>query len=73
MLKQIGILNSEELSKIETALAQIKIELEEGRFEFKSELEDIHMHIEFRLTELIGETGKNYILRDPEMIKLLKT
>lgn len=58
MLKQIGILNSEELSKIEIALAQIKTELEEGKFEFKSELEDIHMHIEFRLTELIGETGK---------------
>ncbi len=58
MLKQIGILNESELSDIETSLAQIRIELEEGKLEFKSELEDIHMHIESRLTELIGETGK---------------
>lgn len=69
MLKQIGILNESELSDIETSLAQIRIELEEGKLEFKSELEDIHMHIESRLTELIGETGKNYTPQDLETIK----
>lgn len=69
MLKQIGILSGDELSKIETSLSQIKTELEEGKLEFKSELEDIHMHIESRLTELIGETGKNYILQDLGTIK----
>ncbi|TGK14328.1 argininosuccinate lyase [Leptospira stimsonii] len=58
MLQKIGILTKEELSQIETSLAQIRTELEEGKLEFKSELEDIHMHIESRLTELIGETGK---------------
>ena len=38
------------------------------------ELEDIHMNIENRLIELIGETSgkKNYILLVPEMIKLLQ-
>ncbi|MBM9501851.1 argininosuccinate lyase [Leptospira sp. 201903071] len=58
MLQKIGILNKEELTQIETSLAQIRNELEEGKLEFKPELEDIHMHIESRLTELIGETGK---------------
>ncbi|MBM9578753.1 argininosuccinate lyase [Leptospira sp. 201903070] len=58
MLQKIGILTKEELSQIETSLARIRTELEEGKLEFKSELEDIHMHIESRLTELIGETGK---------------
>lgn len=69
MLKQIGILSGNELSKIETSLSQIKTELEEGRLEFKPELEDIHMHIESRLTELIGEPEKNYIPQDLETIK----
>lgn len=58
MLQKIGILNKEELAQVESSLAQIRKELEEGKLEFKSELEDIHMHIESRLTELIGETGK---------------
>ncbi|PJZ55114.1 argininosuccinate lyase [Leptospira adleri] len=58
MLQKIGILNKGELTQIETSLSQIRKELEEGKLEFRSELEDIHMHIESRLTELIGETGK---------------
>ncbi|MDV6234952.1 argininosuccinate lyase [Leptospira ellisii] len=58
MLTSIGILNQEECARLESALAQIRGEIEEGKLEFKPELEDIHMHIESRLTELIGETGK---------------
>lgn len=58
MLQRIGILTSKELQSIEKGLNQIQKEIETGQFETKIELEDIHMHIESRLTEIIGETGK---------------
>lgn len=58
MLCKIGILNEKELLLIGSGLTKIQSEFESGKFEFKQELEDIHMHIESRLTQLIGETGK---------------
>jgi len=58
MLSSIGILNEEELKAITTALDEIKSEIAEGRFVFSDTLEDIHMHIETRLIEKIGELGK---------------
>ena len=57
-LLRINILDEKEFSEIERGLKQIEIEIEENRFEYKLELEDIHMHIESRLTEIIGVTGK---------------
>ena len=36
----------------------IRAEIEAGTFEWSDALEDIHMHIEARLTELVGEAGK---------------
>jgi argininosuccinate lyase len=58
MLSDIGILSQDELSQIQSGLAQIGEEIAQGRFEWSIELEDVHMNIEARLTELIGITGK---------------
>ncbi|PJZ86908.1 lyase family protein, partial [Leptospira levettii] len=58
MLKRIGILSESEQRKIETGLNQILKEIDSGKFEFKIENEDIHMSIESRLTELLGDLGK---------------
>ncbi|MCP4135528.1 MAG: argininosuccinate lyase, partial [bacterium] len=58
MLNKIGILTNDELTAIVDGLTQIEKEIEEGSFPFSSVLEDIHMNIEARLTERIGEAGK---------------
>ncbi len=58
MLQRIGILSSGELRIVESGLKQIQSEIRSGEMEFRPELEDIHMHIENRLTELVGEAGK---------------
>ncbi len=58
MLERIGILSKEEKESIIKGLGQIKKEIENNEFRFQLELEDIHMHIESRLIELIGETGR---------------
>ncbi len=57
-LLNIGILSEEEYQKIILGLEQIQKEIENNEFEFTPKLEDIHMHIEYRLTQIIGETGK---------------
>ncbi|HMV79455.1 MAG TPA: argininosuccinate lyase [Leptospiraceae bacterium] len=57
-LKQMGILTEREFDDIQRGLTQIEKEIEEGKLKFRPELEDIHMHIESRLTELIGSAGK---------------
>ncbi len=44
--------------QIEDGLATVQREIDEGRFQWSIELEDVHMNIEARLTELIGITGK---------------
>jgi argininosuccinate lyase len=58
MLAQQGIISSEEAKLITKGLAAIKKEIEQGKFQFKPELEDIHMNIEARLIEKIGEVGR---------------
>ena len=58
MLHSIGILNENELNAIIIALDEIKVEIADGKFVFSDTLEDIHMHIETRLIEKIGELGK---------------
>lgn len=57
MLKKQGILTAEEERQIQDGLALVLKEIEDGRFEFRKELEDIHMAVEARLKELIGEAG----------------
>jgi argininosuccinate lyase len=58
MLGKIGILSGSETSGIVAALSEIAAEIESGALTFKDELEDIHMHIEQRLIEKVGELGK---------------
>ena len=58
MLARQGIITREEAKKIVSGLEEIRGEIEQGRFEFKPELEDIHMNIEARLIELAGEAGE---------------
>lgn len=54
MLAKCGIISKEDAALIIKGLVEIKIEIEEGNFEFTSKLEDIHMHIENRLFQKIG-------------------
>jgi argininosuccinate lyase len=58
MLGEQGILTPAEVEAIEKGLHQILGEIERGEFQWRLEDEDIHMAIERRLTELIGEPGK---------------
>lgn len=58
MLGKIGILSGSETSRIVAALSEIAAEIEQGALPFRDELEDIHMHIEQRLIEKVGELGK---------------
>ncbi|MGY6708156.1 MAG: argininosuccinate lyase [Rhizobiaceae bacterium] len=54
MLAQTGIISADDQEKIVHGLNTILSEIEEGRFEFSTRLEDIHMNVEARLAELIG-------------------
>ena len=58
MLARIGLISAEDENAIRTGLEGIAAEIEAGRFPFDAALEDIHMNIEARLTERIGEAGK---------------
>lgn len=55
MLVKQGILSEPDGKAILEGLAQVKTEIESGQFAFKPELEDIHMNVESRLQELIGD------------------
>lgn len=57
MLARQGLITDEELSRITEGLAAIEKDIEAGRFEFKAELEDVHMNIEKALTDRIGSAG----------------
>lgn len=58
MLTGVGVLNQDELKAIEEGLAAIQQEIEAGEFDWRVDLEDVHMNIEARLTDRIGITGK---------------
>ncbi len=58
MLAAQGIIAKEDEAAIRSGLEAIAHEIEEGRFPFEESLEDIHMNIEARLAERIGEAGK---------------
>jgi argininosuccinate lyase len=57
MLAERGILNQEELAAIHLGLTEIEQEIDDGTFQFRRELEDIHMNIEKALVERIGPAG----------------
>jgi argininosuccinate lyase len=58
MLASQGIIGAQDLADIERGLAQISHEIRSGQFEWKLALEDVHLNIEARLTQLVGDAGK---------------
>ena len=58
MLAKTGIISAEDEAEIRRGLTGIGEEIEAGRFDFSPRLEDIHMNIEARLSDRIGEAGK---------------
>jgi argininosuccinate lyase len=58
MLAAQGIISKADHSAIEQGLAQIRREIEGGGFEWKLDLEDVHLNIEARLTQIAGDAGK---------------
>jgi argininosuccinate lyase len=58
MLSHVGIISAEDEAAIRDGLGKIAARIEAGDFPFDDALEDIHMNIEARLTETIGEAGK---------------
>ena len=58
MLRHIGVLSSDELTAIKYGLQQIREEIDSGKFDWSVGLEDVHMNVEARLTERIGDVGK---------------
>jgi argininosuccinate lyase len=58
MLSKVGILTDDERHQIVTGLEEIGHEIATGKFQFRQELEDIHMNVERTLTERIGDVGR---------------
>jgi argininosuccinate lyase len=58
MLARIGVLTDVEREATAKALREIEAEIEAGKLTFRDDLEDIHMHVEHRLIEKVGELGK---------------
>ena len=54
MLAETGIISREDADKIVAGLDAVLAEIESGKFEFRRDLEDIHMNVESRLADLIG-------------------
>ena len=58
MLAKQGLLTEGEFASIEEELREIETRIEQGKMEFRHELEDIHMHIESALIEKLGDVGR---------------
>lgn len=58
MLEAVGVLTAAENIAIQEGLTRVLAEIEAGAFQWSVEREDVHMNIEARLTELIGDVGK---------------
>ena len=58
MLAAQGIITAADHAAIQTGMATIKKEIESGAFDWKLDLEDVHLNIEARLTTLVGDAGK---------------
>ena len=57
MLAHVGIISAADRASIEKGLRDILAQIDAGTFEFSTALEDIHMNIEKRLTDAIGDAG----------------
>ena len=58
MLAAQGVISAADLGAIKSGLATIAAEIEGGGFAWRAELEDVHLNIEARLIELVGDAGK---------------
>ena len=58
MLHTVEIISAADLADIERGLAQIREEIRAGKFNWSLDLEDVHLNIERRLTDLVGDAGK---------------
>ena len=58
MLAAQGIIGADDLAAIQRGMQTIWQEIESGQFEWKLDLEDVHLNIEARLTQLVGDAGK---------------
>jgi argininosuccinate lyase len=58
MLEAQGVITAADHSSIQSGMASIRSEIEAGSFEWKLDLEDVHLNIEARLTALVGDAGK---------------
>jgi argininosuccinate lyase len=58
MLQAQGIIGEADLADIRRGMALITADIESGAFEWKLDLEDVHLNIEARLTQLVGDAGK---------------
>ena len=58
MLAAQKIISQSDWDDIRRGMTQIRQEIESGAFEWKLELEDVHLNIEARLTHLVGDAGK---------------
>ena len=58
MLAAQGIINAADHASIKDGMATITAEIDSGAFEWKLDLEDVHLNIEARLTALVGDAGK---------------
>ncbi|MDQ9170295.1 argininosuccinate lyase [Oxalobacteraceae bacterium R-40] len=58
MLAAQGIISAQDHADIQRGMAQIESEIAAGKFEWLLDLEDVHLNIEKRLTELVGDAGK---------------
>ena len=58
MLAATGIISARDLADIERGMAQIRAEIARGEFAWSRDFEDVHLNIERRLTDLVGDAGK---------------
>jgi argininosuccinate lyase len=58
MLHAVGVLSKSDLADIERGMAGILDEIRQGKFAWSIDLEDVHLNIEKRLTDLVGDAGK---------------
>ncbi|HEY1058636.1 MAG TPA: argininosuccinate lyase [Limnobacter sp.] len=58
MLAEAKVISANDLAAIERGMAQIRQEMADGEFQWQLDLEDVHLNIERRLTEIVGDAGK---------------
>ncbi len=58
MLSAQNIISTQDLADIQSGMAQIADEITKGQFVWQLDLEDVHLNIEARLTQIVGDAGK---------------